>query len=57
MALSEVVTHINEMTMQASDKKFVFVWSELNKLYCRYLKEFGMEVQAWQSQAGNGWRG
>ena len=37
IAFSEVVTYIEEITMYLSD---------LSKIYCQCLKEFGMEVQA-----------
>ena len=42
---SEVVTYVEEMTMDTPEKKLVFKLSDLNKLYCQRLKELGMEVQ------------
>ena len=56
MALSEVLTHINKMTMQASEKQIVFALSKLNKLSL-YFKELGMEGKAKHFQAGDVWRG
>ena len=31
--------------MYTSEKKFIFKLSDLNKLYCKCLKELGMDVQ------------
>ena len=45
IALSEVVTYIDGMTIGSPDKKFVFKLCDLNKLYCQSLNVLGMEVQ------------
>ena len=45
IAFSEVVTYIDEMTIYSPEKKFVFKLSDLNKLYCKRLKELGLYMQ------------
>ena len=45
IAFSKVVTYTEEMTLYTSQKKFIFKLSDLNKLNCQRLKEFGMDVQ------------
>ena len=45
IAFSEVVTYIDEMTIYSPEKKFVFKLSDLNKLYCKRLKELGLDMK------------
>ena len=45
IAFSEVVTYIDEMAIYSPEKKFAFKLSDLNKLYCKRLKEIGLDMQ------------
>ena len=45
ITFSEVVTYIDEMTIYSPEKKFVFKLSDLNKLYCKRLKELSLDMQ------------